>query len=272
MASCLRCCACVHTLRLGLSPRPDPLRKPLVTQPHLVDSLSGSMHINPRRMQIWHSPTQRFFTYANAFHAGTIIWMHLLPDGAAVGDAFYFAVVTFLTIGYGDITPASHTAKVFFIIYTVASLIVQLTVVSHILCKTLDWRPHDTDLLECGSPHVRPPATHSCAHPAFAPIHCCQLLCPACYDSMCQLVLQNVSTGSGFQPRVCQACPRTGGGCWHHSPPLQHLEWHMRCQATKPRSHGGTRSTMSAHIAIRKCSFGKCGLSRHVAAARCRWP
>eukprot|EP00892_Ulva_mutabilis_P004637 jgi/Ulvmu1/2545/UM139_0013.1 len=85
---------------------------------------------------------------------GTIIWMHLLGPRAAFGDAFYFAVVTFLTIGYGDITPASSTSKVFFIIYTVASLIVQLTVVSNVLAKTLDWRPPDVLKSNCDSRDV----------------------------------------------------------------------------------------------------------------------
>ena len=89
--------------------------------------------------------------------AGTAIWMHLLGANAAIGDSFYFAVVTFLTIGYGDITPASPTAKMFFIIYTVASLIVQLTVVSTVLAKTLTWRPPNLHGSQCDSVDVRPP-------------------------------------------------------------------------------------------------------------------
>jgi potassium channel subfamily K, other eukaryote len=75
------------------------------------------------------------------YTAGTVIWKQLMEPGASLGDAFYFAVETFLTIGYGDITPASTAAKVFFILYTVLSLVVQLTVVTTFVSSTLHLTP-----------------------------------------------------------------------------------------------------------------------------------
>jgi hypothetical protein len=73
--------------------------------------------------------------------AGTAVWQDLLPEGSTISDAFYFAVVTFLTIGYGDIAPASTAGKVFFIIYTIASLIVQLTVVGAFINSAMSFSP-----------------------------------------------------------------------------------------------------------------------------------
>ena len=84
------------------------------------------------------------------------MWMYLLGPNAAFGDSFYFAVVTFLTIGYGDITPKSPSSKLFFIIYTITSLVIQLTVVSHILAETLDWRPPELQRNDCETRDVRP--------------------------------------------------------------------------------------------------------------------
>jgi hypothetical protein len=70
--------------------------------------------------------------------AGTAIWHLLLSSpGATLSESFYFAVVTFLTIGYGDLHPVSKAAKVFFIVYVVLSLIVHFTVLSCFLSNSL---------------------------------------------------------------------------------------------------------------------------------------
>lgn len=66
--------------------------------------------------------------------------MSLLPDGTSVGDSFYFAVVTFLTIGYGDVHPASSMAKAFFMMYIFASLLVQLTVLASFVSTSLSFK------------------------------------------------------------------------------------------------------------------------------------
>lgn len=92
-------------------------------------------------------------------HAGTLIWQHLLSttSGAegSFGDAFYFSVVTFLTIGYGDLAPASDIGKVYFILYCIASLIVQLTIVSELLSTTITFRPTDPEDAQGGAQRVR---------------------------------------------------------------------------------------------------------------------
>jgi hypothetical protein len=66
--------------------------------------------------------------------AGTILWHALLSEGERRwDDAFYFAVVTFTTIGYGDLAPADRLAKLFFMVYVFLTLIVQLTVVTSVV-------------------------------------------------------------------------------------------------------------------------------------------
>lgn len=62
---------------------------------------------------------------------GTLVWHALLGgDAKKWDDPFYFAVVTFTTIGYGDLAPAGHWAKLFFMVYVILTLIVQLTVLA----------------------------------------------------------------------------------------------------------------------------------------------
>lgn len=63
-------------------------------------------------------------------------------------------MVTFLTIGYGDIAPVTEPAKAFFIFYTLLSLIVQLTVVAG-LVHTISLKPKDPEDRPDGLHHVR---------------------------------------------------------------------------------------------------------------------
>lgn len=93
--------------------------------------------------------------------AGTLVWYHLLKfhvrtesTGNELADSFYFAVVTFLTIGYGDIAPVTEAAKAFFIVYTVMSLVVQLTVVAG-LVSTISMKLSELEDRPGGMNHVR---------------------------------------------------------------------------------------------------------------------
>jgi Ion channel len=47
---------------------------------------------------------------------------------------------SFLTIGYGDINPASPAAKIFFILYMLVSAVVQLTVLGTFLHQAINFR------------------------------------------------------------------------------------------------------------------------------------
>lgn len=67
---------------------------------------------------------------------GTLVWSHLEPEWG-VGDVFYFSVVTFLTIGYGDMFPSTPASKSFFMLYILISMILQLTVVGTFIAQAL---------------------------------------------------------------------------------------------------------------------------------------
>jgi hypothetical protein len=63
---------------------------------------------------------------------GTLVFRRL--EGWSVIDSLYFSVVTLATIGYGDLTPTTDTAKLFSIVYIlvgVGILGVFISAVSH---------------------------------------------------------------------------------------------------------------------------------------------
>lgn len=72
---------------------------------------------------------------------GTVCWKHLLEDNPSYYDSWYFTVVTFTTVGYGDILPVSGSAKLFFMFWCVLSSCIQFTVVSRFLGTVLALAP-----------------------------------------------------------------------------------------------------------------------------------
>eukprot|EP00892_Ulva_mutabilis_P004634 jgi/Ulvmu1/2542/UM139_0010.1 len=115
-----------------------------VTQPMLLRQLTRAPRIAPK---------VSWLSFGGSGIAVPVVALHLLigaflwqrfelrEDIETFGDAFYFAVETFLTIGYGDIQPASQLAKLFFIAFTLASCVVQLTVLSTVLSSSLEFSP-----------------------------------------------------------------------------------------------------------------------------------
>lgn len=92
--------------------------------------------------------------------AGTFVWQRLIttgdgnsPEGKgenlSFADAWYFTVVTFTTVGYGDILPKSQAAKGFFMFWCIASSFINFAVVSKFLSGVLVFKPSPEDNVDC---------------------------------------------------------------------------------------------------------------------------
>ena len=123
--------------------------------------------------------------------AGTLLWKFCLSSRSQVptGEAFYFAIVTFTSIGYGDIAPSSVSAKVFFMLYIVASLVVQLTVVTT-LAQSLASKAEQGDAQMPQSDGVR------------LPCNCCTCKLHAVSNDIGNLIVQH----AGNVAMLCARC------------------------------------------------------------------
>ena len=107
--------------------------------------------LHPRRLHVFHDyfatlfqPQFRpiFASVVVVLAVGTVVFREL--EGWSLLDALYFSVVTLATVGYGDLTPTTSTAKLFSILYIligVGILGVFLSAVSHAsMERTLERR------------------------------------------------------------------------------------------------------------------------------------
>ena len=142
--------------------------------------------------------------------AGTLLWKYLLrSDSVPLGVAFYFAVVTFTTIGYGaptartvqlaplatasralccggraarcapratrtrahagDVTPSTAAGKVFFMVYVIGTLVVHLTVLTNFVDAAVRMAVKDADEAAQAVPGLGPPGAH---HTVRCRSHC----------------------------------------------------------------------------------------------------
>lgn len=107
--------------------------------------------LRARRMHVFHDyiatifqPEFRpiFASVVVVLTVGTLVFRYL--EGWSLLDSLYFSVVTLATIGYGDLTPTTPTAKLFSILYIlvgVGILGVFISAVSHAsMQRTLERR------------------------------------------------------------------------------------------------------------------------------------
>ena len=71
-----------------------------------------------------------FIWAASALLIGTITYHYL--EGWSLIDALYFSVITLATVGYGDLTPTTPTAKIFTIVYVINGLSILLALFDRI--------------------------------------------------------------------------------------------------------------------------------------------
>ncbi len=65
-------------------------------------------------------------------------YLHGVPDPPNASDLLYFSVITITTVGYGDITPASESARA---VAVTEALVGQLYLVSIVAAVVAGWRP-----------------------------------------------------------------------------------------------------------------------------------
>lgn len=71
-----------------------------------------------------------FYWAAIALLGGTLVYHWL--EGWSYLDALYFCVISLATIGYGDLTPTTPTAKAFTIFYVINGIVILLALFDRI--------------------------------------------------------------------------------------------------------------------------------------------
>lgn len=70
--------------------------------------------------------------------AGTIFYVKI--EGWSILDSLYFSVITLTTVGYGDISPATSSGKLFTIFYIIAGVGILLGFINFITDQALKYK------------------------------------------------------------------------------------------------------------------------------------
>ena len=92
---------------------------------------AAAKHVSLRPEASFHKPGFAAAFFAGYLVIGTIVFKY--TENYGWRDAFYFAVTTFTTVGYGDLFPTSDAARIFNIFYILFGLSVVATCVGAIV-------------------------------------------------------------------------------------------------------------------------------------------
>ncbi len=82
------------------------------------------------------------------------VFVHV-EEGWGWVDAFYFAVASITTVGYGDLVPHQESTKLFLIVYLPVGIGVALTVLATMGTKFLDYQRRRLERVhEAMEPHA----------------------------------------------------------------------------------------------------------------------
>ncbi len=96
-----------------------------------------SAHVRRAAWRALQEPRTRGLVYATLFIIVLGAAFYRSVEGWRWLDAFYFAVITLTTVGYGDLAPQSDAAKLFTIFY----ILVGLGIIGSFVALIADSRP-----------------------------------------------------------------------------------------------------------------------------------
>lgn len=94
----------------------------------------------------WHSPAFRNTVGAIGLLLISGTWFYTQVEGWRVLDALYFSFITLTTIGYGDLTPQSDSAKIFTMFYAASGIGLFLKIIQMLAQPAEADRADENDL------------------------------------------------------------------------------------------------------------------------------
>jgi potassium channel subfamily K len=108
----------------------------------------------------WFTLVQCLISFAIVWTIGALVFCTLQPE-LAYFDALYFNFVCLLSIGYGDITPNTNSARAFFVLWSLIAVPTMTTLISVMSDTVISAFQHATNMLAGWSNLSKSPLKHS---------------------------------------------------------------------------------------------------------------